>query len=248
MKSALSFSMFVCMFVLSVPAVHGDEAAYTEAGMPPLNESWTGKEFAIAVEVIKSKKVPLPVLSDATGLKFFQRLINDENFAHLSDKSIWLQTRFKSGMSMGMTLSELYMHYHSETALDESAKAEMAMIRAMVLKVNLYSYILSTETRPPKEGDRNYESRMADLKAMEEQRLKSYVSMIDLVGELPLPNEIAEEFVLKALENHTEQLLTVLTQDIRDSSKVKLEEVTKAVKPAQQERIKKIIDKLSKNE
>lgn len=244
MKKYIRRHISICLLALFAAPVHGDDGPPKTTATPALkNEAWTGRDYAAAAAV-QSRKIPLPRLADAAGRNFLLRLTDDRNLASLQDEKVPLKSRHQSACTASLALSHLLALYNPLDKGKEEAKSEIAMLRTMILKFDALAPTLTPDAIPPRQGQAGYDQRMALLKDVDREISLTYLTMVSVLHQCPLPDDTAEEFVLAGLEGHTAQHVAKLSPGMRKTSASQLARIAASLKPAQQPRLKVIIAKL----
>lgn len=74
----------------------GAGSRLVEAGIPALSREWTGDDYARVAEVLATKKLPLPRLTDEEGKKFIEQLTSVRNFSLFQNASLPIEVRLGS--------------------------------------------------------------------------------------------------------------------------------------------------------
>jgi len=160
----LYFSLGLVAALLPSPLAQADDNPLVDAGIPALDREWNGTDYAAAVAILKSGKVPLPSLSDKQGAALLQKLVSTQNLGFDQDKNVDINSRMPDFLKLLEGVSSLLGQYGAALNSGTKLHSECAQVMAFSLKVAELGVKLGNEFLATVPHDDKYATRMEGLK------------------------------------------------------------------------------------
>lgn len=156
----------VVLICLAVSSRATDIATYVKAGISAPDREWRGQDYGRAAQILASKKVPLPRLSDKQEKVLLQRLTSTENLEFYKNRTLPVSSRLQDFFSLQEGVNSIVNLYLAAVDRGENMKGEMVRVTAFMLHAWAAGAELVDEFLPTIPRDEKYEIRMDGLRKM----------------------------------------------------------------------------------
>jgi hypothetical protein len=140
--------------------------SFVELGAPSTDREWQGADYAAVAELAKTKKIPLPRISDVDGELLLNRFCDIENFNFCRNSSLPISERLNSGQSIQAATNDLLLLYVTAQNSGKDFRKELSRICAFTLHVALLTFEVTEEYLLSVPKDDRWETRMKGLRQM----------------------------------------------------------------------------------
>lgn len=222
--------------------------ALVDAGIPALDREWTGTDYATAVAVLKSGKVPLPTLADKQGSAFFQKLTSTQNFALEQDQALPINNRLADYLKLmeGMgTALALYVEAENSGA---KLHVELAQYMVFSLRTAQLGKQLADEFFAKLPHDDKYDARMEGKKEMESGLTTMFQGAVTSLSEKTIYTDEDRSVLLQGMAETLPVLKKAFPEGYKQELLKKLQSYkTSFTKEKDAAAIQQMIDELGRN-
>jgi hypothetical protein len=164
------------IFLLLLSSLTSSANTYVESGIPSIDSEWSGKNYLLAVQLMESGKVPIPMISDENGLAVLSRITSKENFALSQNPKVPLTLRMLNYLQISKSLTRMLKLYFDQVKLGVDLHTEIAMIVSYGWYVSDRVSGLANDQLRSIPKDDNYEASTKGIRALQSSLMKEFES------------------------------------------------------------------------
>jgi hypothetical protein len=155
------------------------------APWPPVDRAWGSSEYRQFVESVKSGRLPLPLLTNPTSKPVFERIVSDENIAHVLpwNKHIPATVRLQEVMGTLGATEMLLALYLDETRKGQPHERELAKLMVQMISLAGNAIVLADEGMTTTPGDSSFSTREYGLQVMRQSVRTIFAGVIQSISE-----------------------------------------------------------------
>jgi len=219
----LLVSCIISASASSIAVAQGDNP-YISAGMPAASRPWTDMDYMTAAQILSSKKVPLPRYSTSFGSELLKRMTDRDNFLHLKNKNLGLQSRVMAMGRINRALDTIFGLYREENK-SIPCFAERASLTCLTIywAANTIGIIEDMETSIP--NDENKQKNQELVNALYAQQTSGLAMGESVISYNVFPDPKHNSAILLAMSDTLPIALPHLKPDYKQEMSLKLEKL-----------------------
>ena len=225
---------------------------YAEAGMPPLDRPWSGKDMTDAVRVCMSiaetSSNRLPRCGSTRSNAVFERMTSVDNLAYFRDQSIPIEKRlgdFLTYMYSSNRITQIYLAAFSKNAIGGTDVVDLYgnLIRSWATIRSILDEIVPTIDKK----DPNYAPRIAHLEDIRKELGTVALGSLKMFADNRYLNTAQQKRYIGYLQTSLPEIVPVLLPEKKDEVLAQLKEYDanpkmEKLKPELTELVKKVND------
>lgn len=196
--------------------------SWVSAGGPATDRSWNSEDYKKLLELVVTKKVPLPTFADETGRKILDQACSLENLGLCQNKTLPLAARMLALMDIQTSANGLNKLYMAEAAKGGKVGGEISHLLAFLLQTAAVGIALADEFVLTIPKDETYEVRMNGLAQMLKGMANMFVGCYTSISSDEIYTDADRSLLLAALADTASSFVPILGADTQAEMRIKL--------------------------
>ena len=213
---------YILLALVFSMAAHTGQQFSADSGLPALDREWHGRDYLSVYTALDQGDLALPVLADQSGERFFERLVDPQNFALNRNRDLPLDQRMLDFQQIQQGFNSILRIYAFKANDGEELSTEIATMMAFSLQISALGVDLVNELMPTIPNDERYEARMQGLQTMYDGLTTSFVGAEVSLSETGFYSKGDLSIILQGMAKSLPKLIQGFSSDYKQELKGKL--------------------------